>query len=170
MSTGQNAYLPFPDHVCMLVQPLHRRQLLIQKNHVPKSSSHHSSFVDQDTFELCKSHFCLSCNQQLGKLHISEELKQAYGHGLAANDPPKPYSPSVEHDHEKPRQGVDEDARIMPSFSIWVSIQHDACIPTSSDLNFVRCSLKPPFRDFKRSTKSGASLLFRERQTFVVPR
>ncbi len=71
------------------------------------------------SYVLCTSYFCLSCNQQLGKLHISEELKQAYGHGLAANNPPRPCSPSAEQDHEIPRQDVDEDARIMPSFSIF---------------------------------------------------
>jgi len=54
-------------------------------------------------------------------------------------------------------QDFSEVAQKALSYDTLESTPHDTCIPTSSDLSYLRCSLKPPSRDFERFTSPEAS-------------
>jgi len=57
-----------------------------------------------------------------------------------------------EHDCETPLQDVPVAVQRTLFCITLVSKLHGTCIPTSSNLSYLRCSLKPPSRDFERPT------------------
>ncbi len=154
----------------MLEQLLHRCQLLKQNILVPKNSCHHNSFFAQGRFEQCELHFYLSYSRLPEILHISEGSIPTYEYGPTVDAPPKPCFLFVEQDHAKFHQDVFEVGHKRLFSCILVSKPHGTCTPTLSDLSCLRCSLKPPSRDFEWSTSLEASSFFRNRQTFIVPR
>ena len=97
-------------------------------------------------------HFCLLHNRLLGKPHILEEWVSPCGDDLIVNAPPEPCSLFDEQAHGKLHQDSCEAAHKGLSSDIAASKLRDTCIPSLSDLSCLCCSLKPPSRDFERST------------------
>ncbi len=80
------------------------------------------------------------------------------------------YSPSDEQDRETPLRDSSGADRKVLFYDTSVSKLYGTCIPILSDLSCLRCSLKPPSRDFERSTRLEASSFCWNCQTFIVPR
>ena len=135
-----------------------------------KLTDHHSSSFAQGTCELYESHFYLLYNPPPVQLSTSGELISAHEHGLDGDALLKSCFLFDEQDREVPLQDVSEAVQRALSYDTLVSKPHDTCIPTLSDLSCLRCSLKPPSRDFERSTSLEASSFCRNSQTFIVPR
>jgi len=150
-------------------QPLNRHRPLKHPS-VPKNSRCYSSFADRGKFALYGLHFSLSCSQPPAIPHILVVLIAACAHDRIANTLPAPGSPSVGQDHETPfRDSCKVDGNAFFD-SVSVSTLHGTCNPISCGLNIVRCLWSLLSRDLERSEREVASLLFLNRQTFVVPR
>ncbi len=170
ISAVQHDDLLFLDHRYMLEQLPHQCPQLKQNNLAPGSSCRHNSFFARDSSEQCVLHFCLLCNQPLGTRRIPAGSTPTYVHDPIEDALPRPCSLFDEQAHVILHRGIYEADRKGLSSDIPVSRPRGACIPISSDLSCLCCSLKPPSRDFERSASLEASSFCRNRQTFIVPR
>src|SRR5680860_653236 len=152
MRVAQVAFLLLLVHGYKCEQLPHRYQQLRRNNRVPENSFPHSSSFDQGTYELYELHFSPLYNQPPVQLSTSVELISAHGHGLLVDVLLKSYSPFDVQDRETPLQDIAEADRRALFYDTSVSKLRGTCIPTLSDLNCLRCSLKPLSRDFERST------------------
>ena len=147
----------------------HQYQQLKQNNLVPKNSYHHSFSFVRGRHELYELRFCPLYSQPPEQLRTSEELIAVCGHGLAEDALLKFCSLFDKQNHERPHQDAFEVNQTVLSYDISGSKLHDTCIPTSSDLSCLRCSLKPPSRDLERSTRREASSLCRNFKALLSP-